>query len=276
MAEEDEDIVSGEDRDIIDGVIQDGGGGGGVLYTNLNPSTITVGGIPAGSIFNAKTMKQMWDALLYPYIPPTFSSFLLTGISTIEVGDTITGNQTFTWTTTTPANIVANTVTIKDVTGGGLVLELNKPNTGSIVHDFTGAPITKIIYTFNRFSIEAINTLIATFSRNLDIWWWWRVYYGTSVNAGPLVAADITGLATQVLQDTFPKTYVYVGGGYKYMCWPTSFGLATTFKDSLTLLNVPMEAPYIINVTNGFGIATNYYVYRTTNILGAAINIIVT
>jgi hypothetical protein len=60
------------------------------------------------------------------------------------------------------------------------------------------------------------------------------------------------------------------------MCWPTSFGLATTFKDSLTLLNVPMEAPYIINVTNGFGIATNYYVYRTTNILGAAINIIVT
>jgi hypothetical protein len=55
-----------------------------VIYSNSLPTPNTVGGIPAGSTFSERTMKQMWDALLYPYIAPAAS---LAGGFTREYGD---------------------------------------------------------------------------------------------------------------------------------------------------------------------------------------------
>jgi hypothetical protein len=44
-----------------------------VIYSNPLATPNTVGGIPAGTTFSNRTMKQMWDALLYPYIAPVAS-----------------------------------------------------------------------------------------------------------------------------------------------------------------------------------------------------------
>jgi len=52
-------------------------------YTNSSPTPYTLGGIPAGTTFSNKTMTEMWDALLYPYIPPSAS---LGGGGTREFG----------------------------------------------------------------------------------------------------------------------------------------------------------------------------------------------
>ena len=41
------------------------------------------------------------------------------------------------------------------------------------------------------------------------------------------------------------------------------------------MLTVPMEASYVVNLTNSCGVAEDYNVYRTTNILGADITILV-
>lgn len=51
-----------------------GGTGGGISYTNTIPVPTTVGGITQGTTFNAKTMQEMWDALLYPDTPPTVTN----------------------------------------------------------------------------------------------------------------------------------------------------------------------------------------------------------
>ena len=49
-----------------------GGGGGGVpTYTNLTPVLEAHGGIEVGDTFNALTMQEMFDLILYPYIAPT-------------------------------------------------------------------------------------------------------------------------------------------------------------------------------------------------------------
>jgi hypothetical protein len=53
-----------------------------ILYTNLLPTNITVGGILAGSTFSNANTKEMWDKLLYPYVAP-FAS--LTGGKTREL-----------------------------------------------------------------------------------------------------------------------------------------------------------------------------------------------
>ena len=42
----------------------------GILYSNATPVPITIGGISSGTTFSSRTMQQMWDALLYPYIAP--------------------------------------------------------------------------------------------------------------------------------------------------------------------------------------------------------------
>ena len=59
-----------------------------VVYTNTTPTLIDIGGILAGSTFAAKTMTEMWDALLYPYVSPSpsLSATIPSGQLQIEFG----------------------------------------------------------------------------------------------------------------------------------------------------------------------------------------------
>lgn len=62
-------------------------------YTNAAASTVTVGGIPAGTTFEAKTMTEMWTQLLYQELFPSLtnpsSTFTLTPSGLQEIGDTL-------------------------------------------------------------------------------------------------------------------------------------------------------------------------------------------
>lgn len=44
-----------------------------ILYSNSKPTPNTIGGIPAGTIFDNKTMIEMWNMLLYPVQYPTLT-----------------------------------------------------------------------------------------------------------------------------------------------------------------------------------------------------------
>jgi hypothetical protein len=252
---------------------QSGGGGGGDSYSNSTPMTVAVGGWEAGSTFASKTMKQMWDGLLYPYQYPAFSSFSISGQSTtLEVGDSTLVNPTFTWATTNSSNILANTIDILDITGGTTLVN-NTANDGS--HSVVLAAITKTSATTHTFRIEGTNTKSAIFSRNYAISWLWKKFYGQSTNPGPLDESGLEGLVSGVLSSTYAGSYVFGSGGYKYFGYPTAFGTATSFKDSLTQLDVAMEPSYTITITNDFGVSQSYRIHRTTNILGAEITIVV-
>ncbi len=249
-------------------------GGSSVTYTNATPTDVTLGGIAAGSTFSAKTMQEMWDLLLYPYQSPAFSAFSISAITYLEVGDSISGSKTFTWTTTNSGNIVANSIDIFDVTGGPTEIESDLGNTGSKAHTFS-VPIQKTSATYHRFRIQAVDTEATTFSRNLDIYWYWRAYYGEDTNASPLIEAEVKALRVNGLQSGFAGTYVFTTGGYKFIAYPAALGTASAFKDSSTLLDVDMQALYVVSITNSFGVTTNYNVHRTTYIINAAISIIV-
>ena len=85
------------------------------LYTNATPTTATVGGVPAGTTFLDQTCTEVFDMLFYPYIYPYFSAFSFTGISVLEVGDSIdSAVQPITWTTAIPANVAINSINIDD------------------------------------------------------------------------------------------------------------------------------------------------------------------
>lgn len=246
----------------------------GTTYTNLTPTTATVGGIEAGSTFNNVTMQYLWDTLLYPFQAPTFSAFDIDGQSTtLEVGNSISSGSTlFTWTTTNSSNVSANTLTISDVTnavtlGSGLADDSSE----SLI---LPSDVTKTSATSNVWRITGTDTESSSFQRNFTVNWRWRVHYGTS-SATTASASVITGLTSSSLSTGYAGTWSFGAGNYKYFSYPSSFGTATTFKDSSTNLDVPMESVYVVSVTNAYGITTNYNVHRTTNILGSSINIII-
>ena len=246
---------------------------GSTTYTTTEPTTEAVGGIAAGTEYVAATMQTVLDDLLHKYQVPAFSSFAMTGVTDVEVGTDVSGAKTFTWGTTNSGNVTTNSISITDVTGGSTVIESSLPNTGSKAHTFSVA-FTRDDAGAYRFTISATNTELTTFTRNLDINFYWKVYYGESASTS-LDEAAIEALRVGGLQAAFAATYVFAAANYKYLCYPAVMGAATSFKDSETGLDVPFEAAATVSVTNAQGVATDYYVYRSTNILGAAIDIIV-
>jgi hypothetical protein len=245
-----------------------------ITFTNATATPTTIGGISAGSTFSNKTMTEMWNALLYPYQTPAFTSFSRTNLnSTYELGEVmVAGSQTFTWSTSNSSNVSANTITIVQNIAPVTTLLSNSANDGTeiVVTPTTysaGTSSTVTLYT-----ITAYNSLNSPFSTTISRSWRPRIYYGTSLTT-PLVEANIEALANNPLASGFAGTYSFAAGGYKYFCYPSSFGTATVFTDTGTNFNVPMEPVYVVSVTNIYGVTANYNVHRSTNILGGSINI---
>ncbi len=93
------------------------------------------------------------------------------------------------------------------------------------------------------------------------------VYFGTSNLATLSTKSQFEALGSTRSMNGFAGIYSYAAGGYKYLCYPTNYGQATSFIDNDTDFSVPFENPYIVNI------GSNYYVYRSTNILGGSISI---
>lgn len=259
-----------------------------VSYTNLSTTPTTIGGISSGSTFDGQSMQQMWDAILYPYQSPAFTSFLMSGQATsIEVGVTISGTRTFTWSTSNSSNVSANSILIRDLTNN-VDLATNLVNDGS---ESIALPtsIQKTTQASHQWRIIGTNTNSVNFLATFTVSWFWRRYFGTSENSS-LNESEIKALASSALASGFGGTFSYAGGGYKFLCFPTSFGSPASFKDSSTNLNVAMASSDddaffsnianslsygLVSVTNSHSQTINYRVYRTKNILGGAISIIV-
>lgn len=247
-------------------------------YTNTNPTPVTIGGINAGSTFQTQNIQQMFDLLLYPYQEPSFTTFNRTNLlSTYEVGQEISiGSQTFNWNILNPSNVQANSISITQNVPTPIVIasSLNpSPNNTTI------NLINTISYSSNTnnqsiYTISGLNTNGTPFNLNINRSWRFKMYFGTSENTS-LNENQIKNLISQPLSSNFSGTHNFQAGGYKYFCYPTTFGTATNFKDSSTNLDVAMENSTTISITNDFGITQNYRIHRTTNILGSSINIIV-
>lgn len=256
-----------------------------LLYSTTTPVTAPVGGITSGQTFTTTPVTTVIDMLLHPYQIPAFSSFSISGAANQEVGQVFSGSKTFSWGTTNSGNVQANSITIKDTTNS-VTLATGLANTGSTVISIS---VTKSTPASNVWTIQAQNTLGTNFSTTTTINWYYRLYYGLSSSV-TLNAAAILALTGNTLTSTRAATYSFGAGNYKYFAWPDSFGGATSFKDTSTNLNVAMadntdNAAYsnlqngfyyaLVSVTNAYSITTNYRVYRSKNILGGSINIIV-
>lgn len=264
-----------------------GGGGGSSAYDGSPTTTVSVGGLAAGTNISSLSLSQIIQSIVSPYVAPSFSSFSISQSSPLEVGASISGSKSFTFAFSQVGNVKANSVEI---------LDANNQVMGTFA--VNGSPASVNIGTIQlnapgsySWKARATNTQNVVFnSGNATVSWAWRLYSGVSNNA-TLSESAIKTLSNSNLSGSKNATYSMAAGGYKYFCWPDSFGSPTAvtgFKDTATNLSVSMadssdNAAFsnvqngwsyaIVSVTNVNGATTNYRVYRTKNILGGSINI---
>ncbi len=260
-----------------------------ILFTNLAPIPTTIGGIYNGTTFSNTSMQEMWNMLLYPYQVPNFTVFSIGGIapSTYEVGYTVSaGTYSFTWSDSFPANITYNSISIVDLTNSTTLIS-------GTANDFVSAisvtySIQKTSALSHTWRISGIRTNGSSINKDVTASWNWKLFYGATTSTS-LTASGVQSLVGQALADVFIDTYTYASGGYKYLSFPDSFGIVASFKDYNTNLPIMMAdssdgftySQYnglnysLVNITNTYGIATDYKVFRTKNILGGTISIVV-
>lgn len=206
-----------------------------VYYTNLTPTPTTVGGISVGSTFSNKSMTEMWDMLLYPYIAPLSSLALVP--TNKELGDS---NQiVLNWTATKKSNNISSII-ISGPTGVIFVAQ-GAPFSISQNGSMIVSPTQNIGSNFSVSVSDSTSTVVSSSYFR----WYDAVYWGkTNTFSQPSMIipnpptdvkptwADGAGVGTgKNLTTTKNATYdgIYGAGQYLVFAWPTDFG-EPTFK----------------------------------------------
>jgi len=250
-----------------------------VTYTNLSESTITVGGIPSGTTFDNKSMKYMWDLLLYPFQPPQFTSFSRTGIlSEYELGRPVSAaTETFTWDTSFSTNVSANTITIQQITPSLVTLSGGTPNDGSESINLSSQQTisASTTVTLELYRITGTNTKGTTFTSSISRTWKYRWYYGKS-SSSTLTNVQITGLTNTGLVTSVKNFGIVFPAGvgeYLYVVTPSDLPQPTNWVDSASGCS-GFPVSYITvgttSFSNSYGVSTNYTIYRSEFAIGSS------
>lgn len=239
-----------------------------LVYNGLSPTTITVGGLPSGSSLTGKTYSQILQSILAPYVPPVFNSFSVSGqATTVEIGTTLSGSKTFTWSITVNSGIVSTIDIFNINTSTNLVT--NTPNDGSqaatittiqlnadgsqqqwrgIAHDTGTSPGNINSSTF---------TVTSRFLR----------FYG-SASSEPASSSDVRSLPTSAFHTS--------GNAFTFTTGTTNKIFVITLPPGYTLNQVVDQTALNVNITSQFvsstisvvdvgGTSRTYNLYIMTN-----------
>jgi hypothetical protein len=257
-------------------------------YMNTNPTTISVGGVSSGTTFpTPQTIQQMFDAIFYPYTPPTIS---LTPNIQKEYGQSLV--QNLNWSVTKSSNTILSVV-IDGSTIGGIT---GNSQTGTrIVTGTYSFPLPSS--TTNTFTMN-VNDGTETTSTSATITWMNKIYWGTidlsgltypnpDLTLNPSYTSYVTtavtnsiilGLNSQ-LSTTKSKTYTSINGGGNYLifAWPSSVSGSTS--PTFNVNGLPNTAFTKVKTgwsfTNSNGASTNYEVWVSNTAQNSPLNIII-
>ena len=202
------------------------------------------------------------------------------------------GTRIFNWAILNQSYVKPNSIKIYNVTSGNVVISIPSSGITGTTTTITGLTNTqKTSQTTHTWRALATKTNNSTFYKDFTVGWYWRRMYGVSSAETISTSNEINAFSgTGALATTMATTYIMNGAGYKYFFVPGTFAHPTLIKDQATQLAISMadstDNPFFsgasgtyrygtVAVTNQFGIALNYRVYRTRNLLNGNITITV-
>lgn len=258
---------------VIDLSALSGGTGGGDEYTGATPSTITIGGLGAGSVLTGRSYTDIFEEMLVVYQNPAFAGAPTVTVqpSTVEVGTTLTGSRTFSWSTSNSGNVSGNTIAIYDTTDASYLAQ-NLANDGS-----ESATITVIQLNSNgatqQWKTEGTNTNLVLFSSsNRTVTARFIRYYGATASS-PTDSATVKALPANAFQTSNTNVFNLATGSAltKFVvALPPSRTISNVID--LDALNADITSQYVltgtINVQDAGGTNRLYNIYEMN--VGAA------
>ena len=232
-------------------------------YGGQSPSTVDVENIPAGTIIAGFTYDSLIGNIYAPYVSPAFTSFDISGqANEVEVGTTISGSKSFTWTFSTGANVTANTLDIYDVTNATYLatnVSITSPQSANI------GSVQKTSASSHSWRAYATNTNGVEFqSSNTVVYWRWSRYWGFSSSI-PTTSANVLALGNSELETDYDKTLTTTPPSEQYFTYaiPVSFGMPSISMNGFDADDA--FTTQTIAVTNASGGTTSYYVITSNN-----------
>jgi hypothetical protein len=254
-------VVKGTPGNVLtfnaDGESVSGQPGGGSIPLPIPIADLDAVGVPDGYVVVALDGLAQWAP-----VPTAFdiTSFGLTGASLVQVGQTVT-NPAF----AAAYNQAATAASLTDTDGHNDALTL--PATSFVSpHAFTKTAFgASEGFTLHAQSALGVDTAGAT------LVWGANAYFGTKVDPGVYDEAFIESL-TAALRVGVGGSYTMplVAGGKGFFCALTVLGLTI---DRFFVGGFPWACSKVaaaVAVTNAFGVALTYDVFRADNIIPAA------
>ena len=243
-------------------------------FQNSNPTTLTVGGIKSGTTFpTQKTVQQMFNSLLYPYVSPILS---FSTLSDKEYGSSNTVNLS--WSVNKGSNSITSILVDNQIISpnGGSQSD-TKTTTGSYSIPVPVSTINTYIITVS----DDIQTISTTTSFN----WMNKIYWGkitshklSLFSSTSLLSLDGAGVGTgNQLSTTKNKTYNGINGQGEYLvfAWPSSVVGATT--PLFTVNGIVNTAFYSFrsnwSFVNSYGLTASYEVWVSNTVQNSPLNI---
>ena len=252
----------------------------GTTFTNSNPTSITVGGIAAGKTFNGTySVQQMFDLLLYPYVPPILSLSANNVIRQFGSSNAVT----LTW------SIVKTSEAITGITVDNASFVANGGNQNGTKATTATHSLTPVVQQQQTYSMSVVDASLNTKNITTTITWQHKIYWGTidltafnnpnlssmpssSISIGAYIAAsasllinlDGAGISPGwKFATTYARTYTGMIGGNKYLIFghPTVFGSSVRFFNGANEINAFTKVCSSIAFVNESGFTTNYDIW---------------
>lgn len=239
-----------------------------LLYTNLNPVPVTLGGVKQGTRFDNMTIQAVLDLLLYPYQKPAITTLQANPFE-YTIGQSTEAFLNVNYTVTNTDNVKENGISF--TLDGNELTGTDIPKTGS--YRFTITPIRRTEQGNVPVVLKVVASNDEEIFKTTNLVWNNQIYYG--INTNTTLDSDTAKTLNVFRANSLNRTYNFGQGGYKYVLYPASWGE----KDLKKFINpennfiVAMEKLNNITIENEYGVSQEYLVYKSVNILNGSIKI---
>lgn len=239
-----------------------------LMYTNLNPVPVTLGGVKQGTRFDNMPIQEVLTMLLYPYQKPAITALQVNPFE-YTIGQSTEAFLNVNYTVINTDNVKEDGISF--TLDQNLLTGTDIPKTGS--YRFNITPIRRTEQGNVPLVLKIVASNDEEVFKTTNLVWNNQIYYGVTTNT--TLNSDTAKALNVFRANSLNRTYNFGQGGYKYVAYPASWGE----KDLRKFINpennfiVAMEKLDNITIENEYGVSQEYLVYKSVNILNGSIKI---
>lgn len=229
----------------------------GSRYNKNIPTYVEHGGIPIGTTFNNKTLQEMFDMILYPYVSPTVSAQVLTpgNGGTYEIGTLVSVTKI-----RVNATIKSNNLTKIDIVEGSNIIATK---TDGVSKGGTFDFVLNIAVRTNKyFTAKVYDDTGAVVSKNTGTFTFVHPIYHGSLSTDKTPTQEEIKALTKHIESKGTKTYSFTANNQRFVfSYPKSYGTLSAIYDQNNFNVTSTFTIYTVPIQCLDGSTVDYYVY---------------